>query len=215
MIKKMIYSILLVLLISGGLFTEAEANSPNVKDCLENDDCIEDPENDEESNELLQNESVSTSSLILDIGKMILALFLVLGLIYALLKFLSKKNNLQSQQSLQNLGGISVGQNKSIQVIKVGTAHFLVGVGDNVELLHEITDQTLIDSLIDESSETEKPQINDFMSKLIGNRKTKKKETQNSSDEQFKNLFTKELDELKENRHQLLKQHTKRKDSHE
>lgn len=216
MIKKILYSILFVLLVSGGLFTEAEANSPNVKDCLENEaDCSDDPANDEEGDELLQGESVSTGSLILDIGKMILALFLVLALIYALLKFLNKKNNLQNQQSLQNLGGISVGQNKSIQVIKVGTAYFLVGVGDNVELLHEITDQALIDSLLDESSDPEKSQLNDFLAKFMSKKTKQKDESEQSSDEQFKNLFSKELDELKENRQQLLKQQTKRKDSHE
>ncbi len=60
-------------------------------------------------------------SLAISIVKTIVLLGLILFLIYFLLKLLNKKNRLfQQSKTLENLGGISLGQNKSIQVIRVG-----------------------------------------------------------------------------------------------
>lgn len=49
---------------------------------------------------------------------------------------------------MQNLGGISVGSQKSVQLVKVGNSLYLVGVGEDVNMLKEITDEHECKSLI-------------------------------------------------------------------
>src|SRR5699024_4211871 len=82
------------------------------------------------------NETASsnqTGSLIVNMLKIVFALALVLILIYVLLLFLKKKNKLSSNsQTLETLGGISVGQQKSIQVVRIGNKVYAVGVVNDV-----------------------------------------------------------------------------------
>src|SRR5699024_9121544 len=105
-----------------------------------NDDLSDEQEQQETG--IAGNEQRSTPSLFRNFIQMIFALLLVLGLIYVMLKLVNRRQQLFSQtQTLENLGGISVGQNKSIQVIRVGSKMYLVGVGDDVQLLKEIEDE--------------------------------------------------------------------------
>ena len=41
---------------------------------------------------------------------------------------------------MKNMGGISLGQHKSIQLVVIGETYYLIGVGDDISLLKEITD---------------------------------------------------------------------------
>ncbi|KFL44347.1 hypothetical protein CH76_00620 [Lysinibacillus sp. BF-4] len=80
--------------------------------------------------------------------KIILALAFVIILLYAVLKFLNKKNlNYQQNQMVQNLGGVSVGAQKSVQLLQIGSKIYIIGVGEDVQLLKEITDEQDIDTL--------------------------------------------------------------------
>lgn len=84
----------------------------------------------------------------LDFIKIILALAFVIVLLYAVLKFLNRKNlNYQQNQMVQNLGGVSVGAQKSVQLLQIGSKIYIIGVGEDVQLLKEITDQQDIDTL--------------------------------------------------------------------
>lgn len=77
-----------------------------------------------------------------DFIKMILATAFIIFLIYILLKFVSKRNKFTSSSNyIENLGGTNVGQNRSIQLIKVGKKILVVGVSDSVQLLKEIEDE--------------------------------------------------------------------------
>ena len=72
----------------------------------------------------------------------------VVGLLFALLKFINRKSRLYNKnQLMKNVGGISLGQHKSVQLIVVGNQYYLIGVGDDVRLLKEITDHDEIDKL--------------------------------------------------------------------
>src|SRR5699024_9177024 len=128
-------------------------------DCLDNaEDCEEenlDPEIEAgDENDFLIEEQ-SNDSLLLNLIRMFFALFLVLALIYIAIRFLGKRNNLFNHaRSMENLGGISVGPNRSIQIVRVGGKYYLIGVGENVELLEEITDQQLIDSLVKDQEQS-------------------------------------------------------------
>ncbi|GAK02043.1 flagellar biosynthesis protein FliZ [Geomicrobium sp. JCM 19037] len=55
---------------------------------------------------------------------------------------------------LQNLGGIQLGQQKSVQVIRVGDRFFIVGVGDSIQLLDEIRDEDEIQQLVEKADQT-------------------------------------------------------------
>jgi len=215
--KKMIMSVLFVIL----LFIPAEEvgaetqRPPSVNDCLEGDAVCEEEtapitENESEDEQEPIAASNDSNSLLFDLVKMFFALLLVLGLIYIMLKLLNKRNKMFNQiKHLENLGGISVGQNKSIQIIRIGSRFYVVGVGDNVEMLQEITDEKMIDQL--SVQEQEKPlSLHMFLPSFL------QKKSDNTTTDQdarnFKHLFSEELDKLKQNRNKLIKRNNRRED---
>lgn len=196
-------------------FNTINAEPLNVLDCLDGDeDCIELEGSEEEQtdeNERLEIEQFESGSLILNIVKMIFALLLVLVLIYVTIKLLSHRQRLNKRvQSLENLGGISVGNNKSIQVIRVGNKFYLIGVGDNVELLQEITDSDVIDTLQREADVSD-DSISSLVTSLFPNKNRKNEQNTN----QFKQQFEQELSKIKHHRKTLINQHTEKEDEHD
>lgn len=151
--------ILLFLLLPISVGAEA-----NVLDCLENEEECNEEEvnlnneqpdvNDEDTiidnnNEFLVEDEASNSSMGWQIVRLVIGLALVLGLVYVVLKFLGKRNGFNQQPGLlRNVGGVSVGANKSVQIIRAGNKYYLIGVGDNVELLEEIDDPETIEQLL-------------------------------------------------------------------
>ena len=196
-------------------YEQAEA-APNVAECVKDEVDCEEPtdsvnETEENNNDLLVN-TESTGSLAFEIVKMVFALVLVIALIYILIKFLSKRNKLSnSVKALDNLGGISVGQNKSIQIIRIGSKLYLVGVGNNVELLQEITDEEVKkDILLSKERATDDFPGGALITTLFPIKKDAKPET---TEINFKKLFSKELENLKQNRNKMINQH--KEDTHE
>lgn len=189
----------------------------NVKDCLETDeDCLERDEERDEDNLIEQNETTSsnqTGSLVINVLKIVFALALVLILIYVLLLFLKKKNKLSANnQSFETLGGISVGQQKSIQVVRIGNKVYAVGVGNDITMLDEITDQEVIEQL-EETKGTEPPAMT-FIQNWLQKRFTKENEQKKSSPNQsFSKTLEEELEELRSNREQLIKMNKKDDDT--
>lgn len=134
-----------------------------------------------------------------DYIKMMLAFVVVIILLLLVLKFI-KKQTQQVQQSalMQNLGGVSVGQQKSIQLVKVGNKMLLLGVGDDVQLLREVTDADEMAELqaIYESQQvfgTTTPYIKQVFDKL-----TKKEAPAKTED--FGAVLNKRLEEIKHDR---------------
>ena len=83
-----------------------------------------------------------------DYAKSLFALLFVVGLLLALLKFINRKNRMFDQhRMMKNVGGLSLGQHKSIQLVVIGGSYYLIGVGDEVRLLKEITDPKEIEAL--------------------------------------------------------------------
>ena len=59
-----------------------------------------------------------------DYIKMIFALLFVIALLYGLLRFVNSRNKtFQTNQLIQNLGGVGVGQGKSLQLMQVGNSY--------------------------------------------------------------------------------------------
>lgn len=170
--------------------------------------------NDEEVKEdksALTNE-MSTGSLIMNFIKTVFALLVILALIYFLLKFLNKRNKLYNQvKTLENLGGISVGQNKSIQMIRLGSKIYMVGVGENVELLQEIDDEDVIHELM-QSQDENNLQTGQFLASVFKPIKSKTQRSQDKTYPTFKNMFSNELNKLKQNRLKVKNQQKEKED---
>ncbi|MGJ9458870.1 flagellar biosynthetic protein FliO [Oceanobacillus sp. CF4.6] len=212
--RKIRYSFCISLFSLVVCFTVPTEAAPNVTDCLDGEvDCGEsaDISNEENNNDLL-TDTESIGSLAFELVKMFFALVLVLALIYILIKFLNKRNKLFNQvKALDNLGGISVGQHKSIQIIRIGNQLYLVGVGDNVELLQEITNEEVKKDIM-QSSERKNAEFpgGALLTSLMPN---KKDASNDSSESNFKMLFSKELENLKQNRTKMINKH--KEDTHE
>lgn len=188
------------------------AQEPNAKDCIEGTvDCPEDDDPlldglDDSSDEAITSES----NLGLDLLRMIFALALILGLIYVSLKFINKRNKLfQKASVLENLGGISVGPNKSVQLIRIGSKVYLIGVGDNVDMLKEIEDETVIEELLNQDEGEQGLHTSSLMTLF---RSREQQEDQNISN--FNRSFQSELEKMKQNRNDLIKTQ-KKEDRHE
>lgn len=154
-----------------------------------------------------------------DYVKMILALLFVIVLLYGLLRFLNSRNkSFQQNQLIQNLGGVGLGQSKSVQLLQVGDSLLLVGIGEDITLLKEITDPDEIDKLTkiyEEKHDIRKagPYISELFGRLKENvsDKTTKNEKKDPS---FNETFQERLNEIKKDRSEVLedwktKEHTK------
>ncbi|WP_158589590.1 MULTISPECIES: flagellar biosynthetic protein FliO [Clostridia] len=213
-----ISSLLSLLLFLFVIEIEAGAAPKSVNDCINDEtDCEsseQTPENKDKDKSTLLKEETKTEPLWVSSVKVIIVLFLILGLIYLVLLFLKRKNALFSQaNALENLGGISVGQNKSLQIIRLGNKYYLIGVGDNVELLQEINDASLIEDLQKTSSGGEMPVVPKFIQKLTPGSKSNVRDAEKKAD--FKQQFMNELDKLKQNRSQLIQQYKQKEDHNE
>lgn len=207
--RQSIWGILFFVLFSFFLFPTISFAEGSAYDCLENKEgCIEEGV-DEEENAPIDDVTtpVQNSKPGLTAGDYIRALFaliFVIGLLYALLKFMNRKNRLYDKNRLmKNLGGISLGQQKSIQLIIVGDTYYLVGVGEDIRLLKEITDENEIAALLEYYEEAEEIPFQGPMEKLISklspmNKKQPKKEGQATED--FSEILKDRLSEIKKER---------------
>lgn len=164
------------------------------------------------------SESVSVTAW--DYIKMILALLFVIALLYGLLRFVNSRNKtFQTNQLIHNLGGVGVGQGKSLQLMQVGNSIFLVGIGEDITLLKEITDPVEIENLTriyEEKVDIGKsiPYISEIIGRLKEKRtsKTKSKGKEPSFDE----TFQKRLQEIQKDRSNVLKDwKTRERDNNE
>lgn len=129
--------------------------------------------------------------------KMIFALLFVIVLIYGLVKLMNKRNRLLKPfQYVENIGGTSVGQNRSIQLIKVGKSVLVVGVGETIQLLKEIEDEKEIEVILSQHEEAMSSKIEwqKFVKPLKGS------EIQQQKLPSFSKALKEQLEELKQNR---------------
>lgn len=191
-----------------GMTTYAETEY--VDDCMENpQDCEEPLEGQQElntdENQLLTEDSES-GSLFFEIVKLFFALLLVLALIYLFLYFLKRRNKLGTRiQALENLGGITVGQNKSVQLVRLGDYIYLIGVGEEITLLQKIEDSALIEEILKEKAE----QAADFSAStlLTGFKQKKNERSSEKNTNDFKKMFHRELSSLQQNRKNIIDKH--------
>lgn len=232
--KKYIFLLCLLIFIGWNQqVVSAESNNGFVSDLFEDepsqelqnpiivDDPLEDNETDENLTEdqqaLLQG---SGTNLIWTSVKIIFALLLIVGLIYTLLKFFNRTGKLtKNGEMLENIGGIPLGTNKSIQIIRIGKKLFVVGVGESIDMLTEITDEETITKMIEEKAEEQfiPNQAIEFIGnkfKYFSSNKHSPEVKHSAPSESFSTLFKSELTSMTEKRKRVAEQQ-KEKDSHE
>lgn len=139
---------LALLLVGLAGFSPAEAKDCSVNDVLENGECDEELANEEVKEAEAEAEALMEPPW-LSFVKMIAALIVVIALLYGLLRFVNKRaKTFQETKALHLVSGVSLGQNKSVQLVKVGETLLVVGVGDQVQLLKEITDPDEITAIL-------------------------------------------------------------------
>lgn len=73
--------------------------------------------------------------------KVLFFLILIIGFFLLIIKFLSKKKLSWMQgRAVKSLGGVPLGPNKSVQIVEIGRSIYVIGVGDNVNLIQRIDD---------------------------------------------------------------------------
>lgn len=151
--------------------------------------------------EILEQKPPSVS--IFDFIKMIFALLFVLALLYGALKLINSRNKLDSGRSVENIGGTNLGNNKSLQLVKVGNSVLVVGVGDSINLLKEITDEQEREQLIQsyrdrsENMTINSDKLSSMVEKVKGMKKTKNKSS-------FSSLLQDQLGQLSKDRKKKL-----------
>lgn len=195
-------------------YRQSSTDEADISETEPNVEITDQPEESEPSLFEGDNEEVSFWGLVI---RFLLALALVVVLIYVLLKLMNKFTSKQGQlNSLENLGGVSVGMNKSVQLVKVGTKVYLLGVGDTVELLTEITDQAFIDQLM---SNSQVPGA-DLFSKVTQSFQQKQSKSEDNSspneprNDSFSTLFKGELEQMKQ-KQEKIRQNIKGNDRNE
>ncbi|MEH7222570.1 flagellar biosynthetic protein FliO [Bacillus sp. JJ1566] len=140
-----------------------------------------------------------------DFIKMIFTTLFVLALIYFLLKFVNKRNRMFNQHRfIENLGGTSLGTNRSIQIVKVGERILVVGVGDSIQLLKEIEDTDEINEILEQHNSSLESMIQprDIINRFLEKRKVAK----NTDQSLFSSMLQKQLTELKQGRKKIVEQ---------
>lgn len=226
MVSLRLLIVISILLFSIFVTTPVLAEEPgtgSVADSLEkNQTEAELPTNEEVENAPLQdtNENLVGDEVTFDSGtslfvlfiQMILALVFIIGLIYVLLRFVGKKTrSFQSLKTIENIGGVPLGTNRSIQLVKVGERILVVGVGETIQLLKEIDKEEEIAALLAQQ-ETEFERFEEPISKatawlsntLQRKQPSSKQGTQGKKDElQFSDLLTKQLKDVSKSQRKI------------
>ncbi|MGM9956807.1 MAG: flagellar biosynthetic protein FliO [Peribacillus sp.] len=205
-------SLALVIVFCGAIQAHAQDQDDTVKNFFE-------PENSKMDKTDKSKESLSTDSQSTDeatnpekVGitgweflRMILATIFVVVLLYIVLRFVGKKSKTyQKANSVENLGGTSLGANRSVQLVKVGGRILVVGVGENIQLLKEIDDPKEYEQLIEDYNGKidQMIQPRDLVEKMKGKWLKKDENETNSFSSEFKN----QLEKMSKSRKKLLKE---------
>ncbi|WP_172371480.1 flagellar biosynthetic protein FliO [Sporosarcina jiandibaonis] len=210
MIRKISKCVLIISLffLLVALPISVNASEPNVNDW------INDEKSQPQPGQLEKEESIdlntTNTSITKIIGKLILYTFLILILIYALIKFLAlRQKNLQPNQAIKLMGGTPLGNNKSLQLVKVGDQLLLIGVGDQVTLLKEFLNEDEIKS-IEENLTNQPSDLSNSLTNFIKEKINDRKKKSNS----FENIFSQSLDKIKGKQDQF-EQDVRKKDDEE
>ncbi|MBP1080026.1 flagellar protein FliO/FliZ [Bacillus capparidis] len=172
----------------------------------QDEDKVKPVENRKEEKQSPPVKQPSASVSAMDFFRMIGALLFVIFLIYAVIKLLNKRNKMiRPFQYIENLGGTSLGQNRSVQLIKVGERVMVVGVGESIQLLKEIENEEERKVILAQHEETVNRKIE--LPKWLDQVKSSHKKVSEPKSS-FADSLKKELKELKNLRKEGIKKGT-------
>ncbi|WP_129079360.1 flagellar biosynthetic protein FliO [Anaerobacillus alkaliphilus] len=150
------------------------------------------PGNISEPNELLQEQSLFGMFF-----QLFIALVVIILMIYALIRFIGKRSqSYQTHRTLQNIGGVHVGSNRSIQLVRVGERVLVVGVGETIQLLKEIDEQSEVKKILEDYEIQEaQQQITSLVTWV--QQKMNTQEGKSNSKIHFKGLLERQLTDVK------------------
>ncbi|MGR9050142.1 flagellar biosynthetic protein FliO [Halobacillus faecis] len=205
----------ILFIIMMGVFPVHGLAQPTAFECLENPQLEGCPssEGGQEEDQQTSDSSVEMDaggSLVWNVVKLIFALIFVVALLYGLLKFFNQKNKMFSQnRTMQNLGGMNLGPNRSIQAVRIGRQVFILGVGETVQIITEITEEETKQTLLNQDNNGgSPPQLN---IKKWTEKWKDKQESGSQSSIQFQQLFENQLNDMKDKRKKIMDE--KRRDS--
>lgn len=189
----------------------AEQLDNSVKSCIENPETCDENQPTEKSDSkqqdtLKENESNRVGLNTWDFIKMIFATVFVIALLYFLLKYINKKSKtFKSTQLVENLGGTALGTNRSVQLIKVGNRILVVGVGENIQLLKEISDSEEYNQIIADYNEKldQLIQPSDIVTKVLQRTKSTKTNKNIGNSPKFQSVLKKQLEEITKDRKKI------------
>jgi flagellar protein FliO/FliZ len=208
LIKKWLQvSLMIAVFFSGSIQAQAEDLEKTVKDVYEQpNDLKVDKGGTKDSKSIKQATNPDKVGItVWEFLRMIFATIFVVALLYILLKFINKKSkSYQKANSVENLGGTSLGANRSVQLVKVGGRILVIGVGENIQLLKEIDDPEEYEQLLKDHNDKidQMIQPGEFATKLK-NKWLKKSGSETAS---FSAEFKNQLDQMSDRRKKLLKE---------
>lgn len=75
-------------------------------------------------------------------------LALIIGMFLLIIKLIAKRNRtMLPGRIVRTLGGSALGSGKSVQVVEIGGAYYILGVGENIHLIAKIEDPEEVEAI--------------------------------------------------------------------
>ncbi|MGB3261784.1 flagellar biosynthetic protein FliO [Paenisporosarcina sp.] len=212
MIQKFMFVIAILIVFSFSVAstpTLVDAKEPKVSDWVEK----KQPEGETDATEIEESTTITTkedTSLVVILFKLIFYTLLILLMIYALIKFLAvRQKKLQPNQAVKLMGGTPLGNNKSLQLVKVGEKVYLIGVGDQVTLIKEFSESDEINNIesdLENQSTLFTSPLTTISTSIVNFSKEKiSKSMETKPNLSFEHLFKQSLTKQKDKQDQLKK----------
>lgn len=129
----------LIILLVAGLFVPATVEAATV------DQQFEQQQPDTEDKPV--KSAVSTVGTAI---KLILSMVVVIGGFLILVRWLNARTQgVKSAQQMTHLGGVPLGKDRSVQLVKLGEQVYVLGVGDSIQLLDRIDAEAIDEAALD------------------------------------------------------------------
>lgn len=153
--------------------------------------------------------NVIDGNIIGNITTVIVVLIVIIILIVLLIRFLGKRNRFFSQsRSIQTLGAVGLGVNKSLQIIKVGGSVYVIGVGEDISLIDKVSDQAEVEILRSafEDETTDLGSISSMLSNVVNRLRREKSsavEDEELEGKSFQEVFESRLEQRPSRKQQM------------
>ncbi|MEG0386297.1 MAG: flagellar biosynthetic protein FliO [Solibacillus sp.] len=173
-------------------------------ECIENRELCQDDTTSDDETEATDSSSVSMG--FWEYIKIVVALVFVLGLLLFVLKFLNKRNLSYQQNSvIRNIGGLSVGPQKSVQLVQISNRIYVLGIGDDINLIKEISAPEDVEQLLAQYGDNQLiGSTTPYIAQLFKKFSKKNQPTNVTESPKFNEMFNERIDKIKQERSEEL-----------